>query len=95
MNSWDLVNKYSARLGVSQPVGSKYLDTLLDVVKEALLEEDSVILKGIGKLVPKELAPRRGVTPKGKVHSQPARLTIRIVPSGFFKLKLNQNRRTD
>src|SRR5262249_41441673 len=93
MNTWQLIQKYATQQGVSQQVASDQLKALLAVIEEALLEDDSIILKGIGKLIPKHLAAKRGVTPKGKAHSQPARLTVRIIPSGILKAKLNANRR--
>jgi nucleoid DNA-binding protein len=95
MNNWQLVQKYATKQGVSQKVAFEQLEALLGVIEEALLEDDSVILKGIGRLIPKELVAKRGVNPKGKAHSQPARLTVRIIPSGIFKAKLNANRGVD
>jgi nucleoid DNA-binding protein len=76
-------------------VAAEHREAFLAVVHDALLEEDSVLLKGIGRLAPRKLAAKRGVTPKGKAHSQPARLTLRIVTSGIFKARLNANRRVD
>ena len=95
MNSEQLIKKYSAHLGVNEEVGSRHLGVLLGIMEEALLEEDYVLLRGIGKLVSRELAAKRGVTPRGRKFSQPSRLTLRIVPSGLFKQKLNRLRRID
>lgn len=64
MNKSDLVDKIAESLGVPKSKASQAVDILVDSIKQALAEDDTVTLIGFGTFSVRERAARTGRNPR-------------------------------
>jgi len=64
MNKSDLVDKVAESLGLPKSKASQALDVIMDGIKQALIENDTVTLVGFGTFSVRERAARTGRNPR-------------------------------
>ena len=68
----DIIGSLQSGLGLSRSESSRYLDTVLELIKSFLADGDDVVISGFGKFMVKPKAARRGRNP-----ATGGRLTLR------------------
>ena len=77
-------------LGYSQKDSAEIVETLLEIIKSSLENEEDVLVSGFGKFSVKEKSPRRGRNPStGEVLHLDARRVVAFKCSGRFREKIN------
>ncbi len=91
MNKSDLVDKVAESLGVPKAKASQAVDAVMDNIKQALVENDTVTLIGFGTFSVRERAARTGRNPRtGDIITiREARVPI-FKPGKSLKDALNQ-----
>lgn len=82
----ELVEALSVKTGQSKKDTQEFLDSLGDVVKDALYIGAEVSFPGLGKLATKQTAARTGRNPRtGDAVEIPARRTVKFTASKVLK----------
>lgn len=91
MNKSDLVDKIAESLGVPKLKASQVVDVLVDSIKQALAEDDTVTLIGFGTFSVRERAARTGRNPRtgDPIDIKKARVPV-FKPGKSLKDALNQ-----
>jgi integration host factor subunit beta len=86
----ELAKIISANNGISQALAKEILGTIQEAYLEALTVGDSIMIRGVGKLVCKRHAPRVGRNPRaGTTIHIPARMRVRFQLAKELKQALN------
>ncbi len=64
MNKAELIEKVADAADLSKAAASKALDSVIDTITEALMQDDQVSLVGFGTFAVKERAARSGRNPR-------------------------------
>lgn len=59
----DIVDTITERLGYSKVKSSETVETVLEIIKRSLEQNDDVLISGFGKLCVKDKAARKGRNP--------------------------------
>jgi integration host factor subunit alpha len=79
-----------SRLGGSKPESSRYLESVLSLIKRSLAGGDDVLISGFGKFTVQQKAARRGRNPAtGEDMSLAPRRVVTFKCSALLKEKLN------
>jgi integration host factor subunit alpha len=79
-----------SRLGVSKPESTRYLESLLELIKRSLTGGDDVLISGFGKFIVRQKATRRGRNPAtGEDMNLSPRKVVTFKCSALPKGKLN------
>jgi integration host factor subunit alpha len=79
-----------SRLGVSKPESTRYLESLLELIKRSLTGGDDVLISGFGKFIVRQKATRRGRNPAtGEDMNLAPRKVVTFKCSALLKEKLN------
>jgi nucleoid DNA-binding protein len=90
MSKKELQRMVSENASISIKDASQYIDVVFDVIADQLFKTGEAMLPGIGKLVTKERAGRKGRNPKtGEAIDIPFKTTIKLKISKGMKDKLN------
>ena len=91
MNKAQLIAKISDKSDVAKAVVEKVLNSTLDSIQEALIEESNLTLVGFGTFSVIERAAREGRNPQtGKSIQIPAKNVVKFKPGKNFKENINQ-----
>ena len=86
MTKQDLVRTLVKDTGITQDMAGKVCNAMFDIIKDALLDGDSVTLTGFGTFTVKERAARTGRNPRtGKAIDVPACRAVSFKPSKNLK----------
>jgi DNA-binding protein HU-beta len=90
MNKQELIDAVAAQTGASKALTGETLDTLLDVVKNAVATGDTVQLIGFGSFGSGKRAARTGRNPKtGEAIKIAAAKTVKFTAGKAFKDAVN------
>jgi DNA-binding protein HU-beta len=90
MNKTELAQKVAERAGVSQSKASDCLNSVLDVIGDALSDGDKVSLPGFGTFSVGERAERQGKNPQtGEAMTIPAAKTCKFKAGLSLKNQVN------
>jgi nucleoid DNA-binding protein len=81
---------YDRHGGITLAEAEQYTNTLIDLLKEAVREEDSVVITNFGKFRKKEVKPRNVTLPSGKETKTQGGERLQFIPSPKLKDFLNQ-----
>lgn len=97
MNKGEFVHRLSARTGFTTAFTRDFVDDVLDELRTAVAEGESVAFERFGSFEPKQRAPRKGRNPRENVAVEVPAKTIPVFrPSQTFKDLVNEkNGRTD
>jgi len=91
MNKQELIDAVAAQTGASKALTGETLDTLLDVVKNAVATDDTVQLIGFGSFGSGQRAARTGRNPKtGEAIKIAAAKTVKFTAGKAFKDAVNK-----
>jgi len=91
MNKQELIDAVAAQTGASKALTGETLDTLLDVVKNAVATGDTVQLIGFGSFGSGTRAARTGRNPKtGEAIKIAAAKTVKFTAGKAFKDAVNK-----
>ena len=91
MNKQELIDAVAAQTGASKALTGETLDTLLDVVKNAVATDDTVQLIGFGSFGSGQRAARTGRNPKtGEAIKIAAAKTVKFTAGKAFKDDVNK-----
>ena len=79
MNKAQLIKAISEESGLSQKDTALFLDTFVDVVTEAVVNDDKVKIVDFGTFYSKERAPKLGVNPKNP--TEKIQIPAKVVPT--------------
>ena len=86
-----IVNKVKG-LGFSNKQSAQIFETLLEIIKRSLENNEDVLVSGFGKFCIKEKAPRRGRNPStGDDLMIEARRIVTFKPSGKLRDRINDS----
>lgn len=89
MNKEDLINQIAEKMGITKRQAINFLDVMIDILKESLLEEKKIMLRGLGTFQIIELRERRGRNPRtGEEVIIPGRKRIKFKASSELLRKL-------
>lgn len=82
----DLVRQISRQTGASKRVSTIYLNAIIEVMRNALIEGEGISLMNLGKFEVREVAPRAYVHPAtGEKIEKPATRKVVFRPTDNFK----------
>lgn len=79
MNKADLIKELSKKTGNSQKASSEVIDSLIEIIENAVSHNEKVKIVGFGTFQPKHRAPKKGVNPKDP--SQKINIPAKTVPA--------------
>jgi len=87
----DIVDKIREKVGFSHREAAKVVETVFDIVKEALQHEDKILVSGFGNFVIRNKRARRGRNPQtgGDIEITPRRILM-FKPSIVLRASLNR-----
>jgi integration host factor subunit beta len=76
MNKMDIINKLATDINVNQKIAKIAVDTIIDSVKKAIINNERVEIRGFGSFTLREYKAYRGRNPKSgeTVQVEPKRL---------------------
>ncbi|MDD5009905.1 MAG: integration host factor subunit beta [Syntrophorhabdaceae bacterium] len=76
MNKMDIINKLAADINVNQKIAKIAVDTIIDSVKKAIINNERVEIRGFGSFTLREYKAYKGRNPKSgeMVNVEPKRL---------------------
>ena len=90
MRREQLTNKLAKKIGVTQPKADDIVVTVLDAIKQGLVDDGRVVVRGFGCFTASNKSERMGRNPKtGKPAVITARRVVKFKASKLFKAKLN------
>ena len=94
MTRVELTNDIAKALNVTQSTVSDYVVTILDSIKQGVIKDGKVIIRGFGVFSARNKSKRIGRNPKtGESAVITARRVVRFKASKLFKDKVNQGDR--
>ena len=87
----DIVDKICEKVGFSNKEMAKIVETVFDIIKEALQHEDKILVSGFGNFVIRNKRARRGRNPQtgGDIEITRRRI-LTFKPSAVLKASLNR-----
>ena len=86
----DLIEKVRDKNGLSKKKSSETVETLLEIVKQALASGEDVLISGFGKFCAKQKKERKGRNPAtGGNMMLPPRKVVTFRCSGILRDKVN------
>lgn len=93
MTKIDIVDKIYENVGFPKSEVAKIVETVFDLIKEALQREDKIVVSGFGNFVIRNKRARRGRNPQTGDHLEiTARRVLMFKPSPVLKTSLNRPR---
>lgn len=90
MNRSDLIRAVANKDDLDPEIVGRVVDSMLDVVRLSLSLGEEVSLRGFGRFEVKEMLPTVRRVPKSREIVQvPSRTSVRFVPSGVLRERLN------
>ncbi|MBP1747692.1 MAG: histone family protein DNA-binding protein [Deltaproteobacteria bacterium] len=76
MNKMDIINKLATDINVNQKIAKIAVDTIIDSIKKAIIDNERVEIRGFGSFTLREYKAYRGRNPKSgeTVQVEPKRL---------------------
>ncbi len=76
MNKMDIINKLAADINVNQKIAKIAVDTVIDSIKKAIINNERVEIRGFGSFTLREYKAYKGRNPKSgeTVQVEPKRL---------------------
>ncbi|HOE17559.1 MAG TPA: HU family DNA-binding protein [Syntrophorhabdaceae bacterium] len=76
MNKMDIINKLAADINVNQKIAKIAVDTIIDSVKKAIINNERVEIRGFGSFTLREYKAYKGRNPKSgeMVNVEPKKL---------------------
>ena len=76
MNKMDIINKLATDINVNQKIAKIAVDTIIDSIKKAIINNERVKIRGFGSFTLREYKAYRGRNPKSgeTVQVEPKRL---------------------
>lgn len=89
----DLVNEVSRKTGIERKLVMATIESAMDVIKETMINQENVYLRGFGSFVVKERAAKtaRNIS-KNTTIQLPARKVPIFKPSKTFAEKVDKNK---
>ena len=89
----DLVNEVSRKTGIERKLVMATIESAMDVIKETMINQENVCLRGFGSFVVKERAAKtaRNIS-KNTTIQLPARRVPTFKPSKTFAEKVDKNK---
>ena len=89
----DLVNEVSRKTGIERKLVMATIESAMDVIKETMINQENVYLRGFGSFVVKEKAAKtaRNIS-KNTTIQLPARRVPTFKPSKTFAEKVDKNK---
>ncbi|MGQ9921788.1 MAG: integration host factor subunit alpha [Desulfobacca sp.] len=85
-----VISNVSERLGLSKPEARSAVERVLELMKEALVQEEDVLISGFGKFSVRRKNSRRGRNPQTKEDLiLRARRVVVFKTSGVLRQRLN------
>jgi integration host factor subunit alpha len=93
MTKIDIVDKIYEKVGFPKSEVAKIVETVFDIINEALQREDKMLVSGFGNFVIRNKRARRGRNPQTGDHLEiTARRVLTFKPSPVLKASLNRPR---
>ncbi len=90
MNKTELVNAIAEKAGLTKVDAKNALDATIEVISEALANNDKVALVGFGTFAPVEKAARQGINPRTKEKVEiAARKVVKFKAGAELAAKVN------
>lgn len=64
MTKKELIKKFATKNGCENSVANAHVESILEIIKEELKEDESIKIAGFGTFSIKKMAERQGVNPK-------------------------------
>lgn len=91
MRKAGLANDLYEKIGIPKREAQDLVETILDVIKEALSRGETVKIAGFGNFVVRQKRERKGRNPKtGETIGISPRRVVTFRPSQLFKQRVNQ-----
>ena len=90
MTREQLTNTLAKKIGITQPKADDIVITVLDTIKQGLVDDGRVVVRGFGCFTASNKSERMGRNPKtGEPAVITARKVVKFKASKLFKAKLN------
>jgi len=91
MTKVDIVENIYEKVGFSKKEVTNIVESIFDIIKEALRQEDKIKISGFGNFVVRKKRPRRGRNPQTgeDIEISPRRI-LTFKPSQVLKAALNR-----
>jgi len=90
MTKIDIINRVADRTGLSKQDADTAIETIIALIKDALAEDEPVILRRFGSFQTRAKNPRVGRNPKtGEEAEISARKVVRFKAGKHFKMAVN------
>lgn len=90
MTKSDIVNRVSDEVGLQKPEAEQAVETIISLIKDALGQGESVILRRFGSFQVRQKNARIGRNPKtGEEAEISARKVVRFKSGKYFKTAVN------
>ncbi|HAY23011.1 integration host factor subunit alpha [Desulfobacca acetoxidans] len=87
-----VINAINLKLGLSKQEARSAVERVLHLIKEALAQEEDVLISGFGKFTVRSKNPRRGRNPQTKEDLiLRARKVVVFKTSGVLRHRINQH----
>jgi integration host factor subunit alpha len=87
-----IIDSIYNQVGLSKNQARRVAGSILEIIKQTLEKEESLLISGFGKFVVKDKAARRGRNPQTKKDLQlRARRVIAFRTSGVLRRKINHD----
>jgi integration host factor subunit alpha len=87
-----IIDSIYNQVGLSKNQARRVVGSMLEIIKQTLEKEESLLISGFGKFVVKDKAARRGRNPQTKKDLQlRARRVIAFRTSGVLRRKINHD----
>ena len=87
-----IIDSIYNQVGLSKNQARRVAGSILEIIKQTLEKEESLLISGFGKFVVKDKAARRGRNPQTKKDLQlRARRVIAFRTSGVLRKKINHD----
>ena len=84
MNKMDIINKLATDINVNQKIAKIAVDTIIDSIKKAIINNERVEIRGFGSFTFREYKAYRGRNPKSGE-------TVQVEPKDFPTSRLAKN----
>jgi integration host factor subunit alpha len=86
----DFVDQVYDRIGFSKKEAADFVEQVFELMKQNMLNGESVKISGFGTFVVRKKKPRRGRNPKtGEPMTLPGRLVVTFRPSHILRAAIN------
>ena len=90
----DIIRNTMVRLDLDRNQSKNLVESILDIIKDTLSEQDDIMISGFGQFKVRHKTPRIGRNPKTKVpYEISSRNVVTFYPSKVFRNEINSGKK--